>query len=205
MSMPAPAMIKLALMIAGAGIDMGEQSGCWVTCHQDSRYMSEAPKAEGISADLKQKLGITDGPTKYLAESRTAIELSNAPRGGWDKLKPQADLDALMKAGTVMELSRFKSGKGGVSESGYVLEKRVMENGVTTTYQGGLAGGVWTVTMIRPLKADKPGFQDIVPGKLYTVGIALHDDFTNARFHHISFEYKLGIDNAEAQINAVKQ
>jgi cytochrome c-type protein NapC len=197
--------IKLAMMITGSEIDMGEQSGCWVTCHQDSRYMSEAPKTEGISADLKQRLKITDGPTKYLAESRTAVELSNPPRGGWDKVKPQADLDALMKAGTLMELSRFKSGKGGVSENGYVLEKRASEGGVPTTFQGGLAGGIWTVTMIRPLKAGKPGFQDLAPGNLYTVGIALHDDFTNARFHHISLEYKLGIDNSQAQINAVKQ
>ncbi|MCC7167281.1 MAG: NapC/NirT family cytochrome c [Rhodospirillales bacterium] len=202
--MDAENQIKFAMMIAGTGIDLGEQGGCWVTCHQDSRYMSEAPKAEGISADLKAKLGITDGPTKYLAESRTAIELANAPRGGWDKVKPQADLDALMKAGTLMELSRFKSGKG-QSESGYVLEKRVMEGGVPTAYQGGLANGVWTVVMTRPLAAGKPGFQDLAPGKLYTVGFALHDDFTNARFHHVSLEYKLGLDNAEAQINAVKQ
>uniref|UniRef100_UPI003D75817B c-type cytochrome n=1 Tax=Azospirillum sp. TaxID=34012 RepID=UPI003D75817B len=44
----------------------------------------------------------------------------------------------------------------------------------------------------------------IEPGKTYTIGFAIHDDHTNARFHHVSVDYKLALDNAEAGINAVK-
>ena len=41
--------------------------------------------------------------------------------------------------------------------------------------------------------------------KLYNFGFAIHDDYTNGRFHHVSLGYKLGFDNAEAEINAVKK
>ena len=44
-----------------------------------------------------------------------------------------------------------------------------------------------------------------MPGKLYTVTFAIHDDYAAARFHHVSLELLLGLDNPEAQINAVKQ
>jgi cytochrome c-type protein NapC len=40
-------------------------------------------------------------------------------------------------------------------------------------------------------------------GKTYTVGFAIHDDYTTARFHHVSLEYKLALDNPEAEINVV--
>jgi len=58
---------------------------------------------------------------------------------------------------------------------------------------------------VRKLKSDKPGDISIEPGKTYTIGFAIHDDHTNARFHHVSVDYKLALDNAEAGINAVKQ
>ncbi|HYG86626.1 MAG TPA: c-type cytochrome, partial [Azospirillum sp.] len=38
----------------------------------------------------------------------------------------------------------------------------------------------------------------------YTIGFAIHDDHTNARFHHVSVDYKLALDNPEAGINAIK-
>ena len=38
-----------------------------------------------------------------------------------------------------------------------------------------------------------------------SIGFAIHDDYTSARFHHVSLEYKLELDNPEAEINVVKQ
>lgn len=36
-------------------------------------------------------------------------------------------------------------------------------------------------------------------------GLAIHDDYSSARFHHVSLGYKLGLDNPDAELNAVAQ
>ena len=69
---------------------------------------------------------------------------------------------------------------------------------------GSLEGNTWTVTMVRPLNMEHSGDISIVPGKLYTFGFAIHDDFSDARFHHVSLEYYLGMDNEKAEINVAK-
>ena len=65
--------------------------------------------------------------------------------------------------------------------------------------------GFWTVTMKRKLNSDKPGDVSIEPGKVYNFGFAIHDDYSNARFHHVSLGYKLALDNEEAEVNAAAQ
>lgn len=199
---------KLAVMIAGKDIENVELAGCWVTCHGDSRYMPDHPKKEDIAAaaDAAGRLDMTAGMTKYLAESRTEMEIRGrrgAKRGGWDKLKPKDEVAALTKAGTFMDLIRFRSGDE--AENGSVLEQRVMTGGAKATANGVLSGDTWTVIMSRPLKPGKPGDIDIEAGKTYMIGIAIHDDHTTARFHHVSLEYMLGLDDAEAEINVVKK
>lgn len=200
--------VKLAVMIAGKDIEWVEQAGCWVTCHGDSRYMPDHPKKEDIAAapEAAGQLDLANGMTKYLAESRTEMEIRGrrgAKRGGWDKLKPKGETEALAKAGTFMDLIRFRS--GGEVENGSILEQRIMTGGAKVTANGVLSGDTWTVDMSRPLKPGKPGDLDIEAGKIYTIGVAIHDDYTSARFHHVSLEYMLGLDNAKAEINAVKK
>ena len=43
--------IKVAMMITGTGIELGEQVGCWATCHADNTYMPFDPGAEAIAAN----------------------------------------------------------------------------------------------------------------------------------------------------------
>ncbi|MBM3567669.1 MAG: cytochrome C552 [Alphaproteobacteria bacterium] len=182
---------KLAIMIAGTGIERVDQSSCWATCHHDSRSMPSAPAGKVV--------------TKYIPESRTAIEIqgSDGPRGGWDKLKPAADLEALLKGGTFMDLMRWSA--DGTVENGHVMAERVMTGGVKIEGQGGLENGVWTVMLRRPLRSDQPGDVSLEPGKEYTLGFAVHDDFSAARFHHVSVDYRFGLDTPGADINARKR
>jgi len=198
---------KLAVMFAGTGIERVEQAGCWVTCHNDSRYMPDAMKPEALAASpAKDAIDLKSGLSKYLAESRTEVEIKGddgKPRGGADRLKPKGDLDALAGKGAFMDLIRFRS--GGAPENGHVLEQRLMSGGAEVKAEGKLEGDTWTVVMSRPLKADKPGDIGLEPGKTYIVSFALHDDYTSARFHHVSLELKLGLDAKDAEINAVKR
>ncbi len=201
--MDAANQVKLAMMVSGEGVDLAANAGCWVSCHHDSRAMPDTPKDDALKASpLKDRLDLANGVTKYIGDTRTELS-ADTPRGGWDKLKPAAEIDALRQKGAFMDLVRFRS--GGAPESGHVLEQRVMSGGQPVKFEGGLQGGTWTVTLTRPLKAEKPGHASFEPGKLYTVTFAIHDDYTAARFHHVSLDLQLGIDNPEAQINAVKQ
>ena len=181
--------VKLAMLIDQGTVQDADRSGCWSTCHHDARSMPDAPAGGGV--------------TKYLPQTRTAISLKDKPRGGADKLKSPEELKALLDQGVFLDLLRWKSGTNSV-EDGHVSSERVMSGGQGATGQGVLTDGVWTVTLARTLKSDKPGDISIEPGKTYTIGFAIHDDHANARFHHVSVDYKLALDNAEAGINAVK-
>ena len=70
---------------------------------------------------------------------------------------------------------------------------------------GELKGDTWTVTFVRKLAGAAPGDHKIAAGKQYSVGFAIHDDHTNARNHDVSLGHTLGLDDAKANINAVKQ
>jgi cytochrome c-type protein NapC len=194
--------VKLAMMLATDEVQYASQAGCWGTCHHDSRNMPEHP--EDASAVAGQ-LDVSKGVTKYIAASRTEIEEKGrrgAKLGGWDKLKDKAAIDEALAQGQFMDLLRWSS--NGKVENGHILEQRVMTDTGPVEAQGWLEGGYWTVEIKRPLAAATPGDLPLEAGKLYNFGFAIHDDFTNSRFHHVSLGYRLGLDNPEAEINAVK-
>jgi len=199
---------KLAVMLIPEENEFATQAGCWATCHHDSRYMPDHPDEATIAAagDLKDRLFISDGVTKYLQETRSEIDYKGkdgAPRGGWDKLLDAGEVDGAMQGNQFVDLIRFKSGDGAV-ENGYVLDRRVTDGGHAVTGAGQLVDGQWVVDLAIP-RAGGDGDLSLDPAKTYTIGVAVHDDYTLARFHHVSLEYRLGFDNAEAEINAVRR
>ncbi len=199
--------IKVAMMITGTGIEMGEQVGCWATCHADNTYMPTAPDAETIAsaAEIAERIQATDTITKYLSESRTDIEIKGRrnPQGGWDKLKPAEEIDAYLADGTFMDLMRVYA--DGSASNGYLLEQRVENQGEITASASLDAAGTWTVVFTRPLDTGAVGDIALEAGKTYTVGFAIHDDFASARFHHVTLNTSLALDDAEAQINVIAQ
>ncbi len=194
--------VKLALMLATDEVEYASQAGCWGTCHEDLRTMPghpEDPAASGLPLDFSK------GVTKYIKESRTNVEEKGRrgkKLGGWDQLKDEGSLQAEAKAHHYMDLIRWNS--SGKVENGHVLEQRMMNDSAAIEAQGWLEAGVWSVVVKRPLKSDSAGDINIDTGMLYNFGFAIHDDYTSARFHHVSLGYKLGLDNPEAEVNAVK-
>lgn len=166
--------------------------------------MPETPKADGLKGGPAE-LDLTEGVRKYLADTRTAIELKGdgGPRGGWNKLKSADEIAALKKAGSFLDLMRFRS--GAAPEHGMILADRVMTGGSPIEATGSLDGETWTVTMSRPLAAADENEIAIEPGKTYIVNFALHDDHATARFHHVSLALKFGLDLADAEVVAVKK
>ena len=202
--------IKLAIMFATDDVEYADRAGCWGTCHHDSRTMPDTPDTATVGGSaVAQQLDVSKGLTKYIKESRTDIEVAGRrgkKRGGWDKLKSADELNNELASGRFMDIVRYKSGKAEV-EDGHVLAQRVMSGGQGAEFSAELNNGTWTVMMKRKLKSDKPGDINLELDKIYNFGFAIHDDFSAARFHHVSLGYKLGFDNEDkgVEINAIAQ
>ena len=196
--------VKLAVMFATDEVKYANQAGCWGTCHEDLRTMPghpEDPAAAGLALDVSK------GVTKYIAASRTEIEEKGRrgkALGGWDKLKDAAAIEAELANGQFMDLLRVNSSDGS-TEDGFVLAERMMKGGQGFDASIANDAGYWSVTIKRKLTSDQPGDLSIEPGKVYNFGFAIHDDYTNARFHHVSLGYKLALDNDTAEVNASAQ
>jgi cytochrome c-type protein NapC len=202
--------MKLAMMFATDDVEYADRAGCWGTCHHDARSMPHAPDAAAIEGSpVAGRLDTSQGITKYIKESRGKIEVKGRrgkKRGGWDKLKGADELKAELDAGRFMDIVRYNSGKGEV-EDGHILDQRIMSGGEGAEFNAELKDGMWTLVMKRRLQSDKPGDLSLAPDKVYNFGFAIHDDYSDARFHHVSLGYKLGFDNEseEVEINAVSQ
>jgi nitrate/TMAO reductase-like tetraheme cytochrome c subunit len=197
--------VKLAVMFATDDVEYADRAGCWGTCHADLRTMPFAPDQAAISGtSLKHA---NDGVTKYIKSSRSKIEIKGRggkALGGWDKLNEDADIKTEFDAGNFMDIVRYKAGQKSV-EDGHILSERVPNDGQGSEFTASLNNGTWTVEMSRKLSSGKPGDISMETGSVYNFGFAIHDDYTNARYHHVSLGYKLGFDNAEVEVNAIKK
>ena len=204
--------MKLAFMLATDDVEYADRAGCWGTCHADANSMPFAPEQDVLKgSDLAKRLnfdtGSGTGVTKYLKETRTKLEIKGRggkALGGWDKLKDDAEIKAAQDDNQFMDIVRYKSGVDQV-EDGQILASRDMHGGQGATVEASLKNGTWSVVVKRKLKSDKAGDVNIEAGKVYNFGFAIHDDYSSARYHHVSFGYKLALDNDEAELNAVAQ
>jgi len=202
--------MKLAMMFSTNDVKFADRSGCWQTCHHDANTMPHTPETDvAAGSEAAKVLDLKAGVTKYLKESRSKIEVKGRQgkkRGGWDKLKSVDEVKAALEANQFMDLLRVKSGNG-ETEDGYILDQRYMTGGQGFVANVAQEAGNWVVVVKRKLKSDKAGDISLDTSKIYNFGFAIHDDFSNARFHHVSLGYKLGFDNYAGgiEINAMKQ
>lgn len=200
--------MKIAIMFSNDDLEFADRAGCWGTCHHDARGMPDTPEADALAGnEAATRLALDEGVTKYLKESRTKIEIRGKrgkKRGGWDQLTSAEEIQAAIDGNQVFDLLRYQAGTG-TSEDGYVYDQRVMEGGQGFEVVSNNDGGHWTVQMKRKLASDNTGDISFDPTKTYNFGFAIHDDFSDARFHHVSLGYKLGFDNAEVDLDAKSQ
>ncbi|MCW8854345.1 MAG: NapC/NirT family cytochrome c [Gammaproteobacteria bacterium] len=198
--------VKLAIMFATDDVEYADRAGCWGTCHADLRSMPFAPDQATIAGSPAASLNSADGITKYIGESRSEINLKTrkGALGGWDKLKDAGEIKAELDAGHYMDIIRYKAGDK-TTENGHVFADRTLNDGMGVEFTAALNNGTWTVEVTRKLASDKPGDISFDMGTVYNFGFAIHDDYTTARYHHVSLGYKLGFDNEEAEINVIKK
>lgn len=99
-----------------------------------------------------------------------------------------------LASGKFMDLMQYRSGEK-TPVDGYVAEARHMEGGkALLKAEGKKEGNKWVVTFERTLAGGGKGNHAIVADKVYNFGFAIHEDYTNARFHYVSLGYQFGLD-----------
>jgi len=200
--------VKLAMMFGSDDVEFADRSGCWGSCHDDVNSMpGEVDQGTLQAYSESSRLNISGGLTKYIKESRTDLELKgrgDKKLGGWDKLKSSEEVAAELQSAKILDLIRYQVGTGKV-EDGYILDERKMSGGQGAEFSAKKVKGNWVVEMKRKLKSDEQGDVSLDTANLYNFGFAIHDDYSNARFHHVSLGYRLGFNNPDADINVVVQ
>jgi hypothetical protein len=115
-----------------------------------------------------------------------------------------------LAGGKFMDLMQYRSGKGEKPVDGHVADKRVMEGGKALVKAEGVKeGNKWVVTFERSLAGGAPGDHAITPDKIYNFGFAIHEDFSEARYHYVSLGYQFGldktVDGVKSYYNVTKQ
>lgn len=99
-----------------------------------------------------------------------------------------------LASGKFMDLMQYRSGEKKPAD-GYVAESRYMEGGkALVKAEGKKEGNKWVVTLERTLAGGGKGDHAIAANKVYNFGFAIHEDYTNARFHYVSLGYQFGLD-----------
>jgi len=180
---------KVTMMIDDGTLVEATRAGCWASCHDDAIGMASAQPGKDL--------------TKYIVQSRTKI----TRQGGDENFRSSAELSDAMKADKFLELWQAKLNKGAaaVAADGYILEKRHMNANPVVNAEANFADGTWTVVLSRKLQVGKPGHKDIVAGKTYSVGFAIHDNYTEHRFHEVSLGRTMMLNQGDADLVAVKK
>ncbi|TRZ91201.1 MAG: hypothetical protein D4R84_14670 [Rhodocyclaceae bacterium] len=183
------------------------------------RFEWEAPKGvDAKKADPKNEIklammfdggGTVEGTELNGCWATCHMDLRTMKNAKDDK-KTKYIKGADLASGKFMDLIQFKSGKGEKPLDGYVASERHMDGGKSLVKaEGKKEGNKWVVSFERTLAGAGQGDHSIAEGKQYNFGFAIHDDYTNARYHYVSLGYIFGLDKAMADvknyINVVKQ
>ncbi|MDO9602706.1 MAG: ethylbenzene dehydrogenase-related protein [Rhodocyclaceae bacterium] len=167
------------------------------------RFEWVPPKTGTVKMDAKNEVKLTmlfdGGGTVEGAELNgcwaTCHNDLRSMKDGKDDKKTKYVKGADLASGKFYDLLQFRSGKGEKAVDGYIADQRVMEGGKGLVKATGVKeGNKWVVTFERTLAGGGKGDHAITPDKIYNFGFAIHEDYTEARYHYVSLGYQFGLD-----------
>ncbi|MTJ83997.1 MAG: cytochrome c-552 precursor [Telmatospirillum sp.] len=178
---------KVSMMLSDGKVPEADRAGCWAACHDDSTDMASASGATR---------------TKYLGKPRAKITRP----GGGDEMKSADELAKLKADGYGLEYWEAELNPGSPAHAAAytVFDKREEAKPAAVAAEASFANGTWSVTLSRKLHAGAP-YKDIDPGKSFTVGFAIHAGHTARRFHYVSIDQSLVLDQGTADFVAAKK
>jgi hypothetical protein len=177
---------KVTVMFDNGKDPAVNRAGCWAACHDDETGM---PSANGATR------------TMYLARTRAKL----TRQGGGDDLAPADTLASLKANGDQLEYwqALLNPGQPAKSATEIVFDKRAAAPTNIVTADATFAGGVWSVTISRPLNAGAP-FTNLAVGVPYHIAFAIHAGHTAHRFHYVSYERDLTLTAGGATLTDPK-
>lgn len=174
---------KVAIMFGDGSVPEVDRAGCWATCHDN---LARMPSGEAAQT------------TKYLTRSRTQLT-----RNGGAETRSIEELQGLRESGGYLEYwqARLKSGAMPDVIDGFILDQRTQSTTPVVIAEATQENGRWSVTFSRSLHQSGL-YKDFSPGKTYTIGVSVHAGHTAQRFHYVSLEKTLVIDNGSADLIA---
>ena len=181
--------LKVTVMLDDGAVRSFDRVGCWAGCHEDNDDMAITP-GEGTVP-------------KYLPESRSRIKRV----GGGFYLRPSDELQDMRNRGVLLEYWQARVNRDEPADAvhGYVLDRRYESQDPMVSATAGRSDGAWTVVLSRPLVAGDAWHKPLLPGRTYTLGIAVHEAYATGRRHLVSFEHTLVLDEGEADLVAVRR
>jgi cytochrome c-type protein NapC len=178
---------KVTVMFDDGKVPEAGRGGCWAACHDDLTGMPSA-----------------GGATRTMYLSKTHAKLTR--QGAGDTLAAP-DVLAKQKAdGYQLEYwqALLNPGQPAKATTQIVFDKRAVASQAIVTAEATQSGGVWSVTLSRPLNAAAP-FSAIAAGTTYHIAFAIHAGHTARRFHYVSYGRSLVLNSGNADLVAVKQ
>lgn len=153
--------------------------GCFMTCHNDENGM---PENHGGDVKLYGY---------YTRDKDGAV-------------KPQAQLDQYLSKGQFIDLwaADFEGTETRTNDE-YILQQRSSDAKNDLSATGKYADGAYTVVMTRKLTTGDKDDIELVDGKTFHIGIAIHDNKNKGRKHYVSFPLSIGLSSS-ADITAQK-
>lgn len=179
---------KVTVMFDDGSVPEAKAAGCWGTCHDD---------ATGMASSNGQELH------KYLSKSRSKL----TRQGGGRNYVGDADLAALEAKGYFMEYwqAALNEGQPATVIDGHILKAREADATSDVKATASFSNGAWVVVFSRPLNPEGDYRKALVPGTTYTFGVAIHEDHSAGRFHHVSVNHTFVLDSGDAELVAAGQ
>jgi hypothetical protein len=178
---------KVTVMFDNGKVPEASRGGCWAACHDD---LTDMPSASGATR------------TMYLPKTHAKL----TRHGAGDTLVAADQLAKLKADGYQLEYwqALLNPGQPAKPVTEIVFDKRETVSPGIVTAEATQSGGVWSVTISRPLNAAAP-YSSITAGTTYHIAIAIHSGHTAHRFHYVSYERSLVLNSGNADLVAVKQ
>ena len=180
---------KLTILFDDGHVKAAKRGGCWAACHDDATHMPSAIHGKDLSI--------------YLANSRNKV----TRKGGGENYKSNQKLQQLLSEGIYLEYwqAMLNQDKAVKAVDAYILDKRHENKATKVNALAKLDNGIWTVELSRQLTPNAPLYKNIVSGNIYVFGIAIHDEYSHGRHHHVSFKHTFSLDQGDADFIAIKQ
>ncbi len=168
--------------------------GCFIACHSDVRSMPKSPSKKEVLANRFYKPLGRDDVRLYAFYTKDA----------WNLPRPKAELAKRRKAGGLIDLWTIEfHNKKTVDKDGSIFSDRLWQKKKMVEGTGSWAGAGYSAVFKRRLGKGGPNDVTIKDGSVVSIGVAIHDDATEARKHYVSFPLTIGL-GVKADLKAEK-